>query len=282
MRDGVITTATRYAPPEGHGLPVVLIRTPYGQPSEKPYAEIFASRAYQVIVQNCRGRFGSQGEWMPFQTDREDGLDTIEWIRKQPWYGAKIGMYGPSYLGFVQWAVAGECPQGLNALALQVTASNPRSMMYPGGAFSLRTMLAWTYLVGKQAVGVSDIRIGLGRAHALKRGNRRLPLADGDRLILGKRFPFYQAMLANEDSRTELWSTMNFSGMVSRVTAATHILTGWYDIFLFGALCDYRELRQAGKNPELVIGPWGHSSLGSLGPTLNLFHPDLGAVRRMA
>lgn len=268
MRDGVTTTATRYAPPDGHGLPLVLIRTPYGQLSEKPYAEIFASRGYQVIVQNCRGRFGSQGEWMPFQTDREDGLDTIRWIRNQLWYGGKIGMYGPSYLGFVQWAVAGECPEDVAALALQVTASDPRSMIYPGGAFSLRTMLAWTYLVGKQAAGVSDVRIGLGRTRALKEGYQKLPLADGDHLILGKHFPFYQALLAAEDPQSDLWSRMDFSGAVSRVSAATHTLTGWYDIFLLGALDDYRALRQAGKHPELMIGPWGHSSLGSLGPTL--------------
>ena len=268
MRDGVTTLATRYAPPAGDGLPVVLIRTPYGQPSEKPYAEIFAARGYQVIVHSCRGRFGSEGEWLPFQTDRKDGLDTIEWIREQPWYGGKIGMYGPSYLGFVQWAVAGERPEGLVALALQVTASNPRRMVYPGGAFSLRTMLAWTYLVGKQGDGVSDIRIGLGRAFALRRGYRKLPLRDGDREILGHHFPFYQGLVGAEDPQAELWSRMDCSRNVPSVTAATHTLTGWYDIFLLGALDDYRALRKAGKGPELVIGPWGHSSLGSLGPTL--------------
>jgi putative CocE/NonD family hydrolase len=268
MRDGVVTVAARYAPPDANGLPIVLIRTPYGRPSEKPYAEIFASRGYQVVVHSCRGTFGSGGQWLPFQTDREDGLDTIEWICRQPWYGGKIGMFGPSYLGFVQWAIAADCPQDVVALALQVTASNPRDMMFPGGAFSLRTMLAWTYLVGKQANGVSDVRIGIGRGRALRKGYERLPLSEADLGVLGNHFEFFQQLLRSESADAPLWKQMDCSDRVAGVTAATHTLTGWYDIFLLGALADYRRLIEAGRKPELMIGPWGHSSLGSLGPTL--------------
>ena len=71
------------------------------------------------------GTSGSQGEWLPFQTDREDGLATIAWIRRQPWFGAKLGMFGQSYMGFVQWAVAADLPNEIGALALQITASAP-------------------------------------------------------------------------------------------------------------------------------------------------------------
>jgi X-Pro dipeptidyl-peptidase (S15 family) len=102
MADGVELLADRYAPEEGDGLPVVLIRTPYGRGGKdcRLYGEIFAQRGYQVVVQSCRGTFGSGGTWQPFQTDVEDGVATVEWLRQQSWFGGTIGMFGPSYLGF--------------------------------------------------------------------------------------------------------------------------------------------------------------------------------------
>ena len=111
MGDGVICLADRYAPTGGDGLPLVLIRTPYGRAASRMYAEIFAARGCQVLVESCRGTFGSGGQWRPFQAEREDGLATVEWLRRQPWFGGKIGMYGPSYMGFVQWAIAADCPE---------------------------------------------------------------------------------------------------------------------------------------------------------------------------
>ena len=267
MRDGVTLLANRYAPAGGDGLPIILIRTPYGQQASRLYAEIFAERGYQVVVQSCRGTFGSGGVWRPFQTEREDGLDTMAWLRRQGWYGGRVGMYGPSYMGFVQWAIAADCPD-LGALAMQITASRPRDMIYAGGAFSLRTMLAWTCLVGSQAQGVGDARIGLLRPGKLARAYPHVPLGDLDAEMLGAHFPFYQDLLRSEAAEAPLWAAMDFSGRVAEVVAPCHFLTGWYDIFLLGQLEDYRRLWEAGRRPEMVIGPWGHTSPGSLAPTI--------------
>ena len=267
MGDGVICLADRYAPTGGDGLPLVLIRTPYGRAASRMYAEIFAARGCQVLVESCRGTFGSGGQWRPFQAEREDGLATVEWLRRQPWFGGKIGMYGPSYMGFVQWAIAADCPE-IGALALQVTASRPRDMIYPGGVFSLRTMLAWTHLVGSQANGVNSARIAIERWRKLPRGYEQVPLAEADRQILGNHFPFFQELLRSEHPDAPLWAAMDFSHRVAEVTAPVHMLTGWYDIFLLGQLADFRRLRQAGRQPQLVIGPWGHTSPGSLVPTV--------------
>jgi putative CocE/NonD family hydrolase len=267
MGDGVICLADRYAPPGGQGLPVVLIRTPYGRAASRVYAEVFAARGYQVVVQECRGTFGSGGQWRPFRGEREDGLATVEWLRHQPWFGGTIGMYGPSYMGFVQWAIAADCPE-ISALAMQVTASRPRDMMYPGGVFSLRTMLAWTHLVGSQASGVSPVRIAIERWRKVRKAYGQVPLADADHRVLGNHFPFFQELLASEAPGAPLWAVMDFSHRVADVTAPVHMLTGWYDIFLLGQVADYRRLRQAGRQPQLVVGPWGHTSPGSLGPTV--------------
>ncbi|MEU1548349.1 CocE/NonD family hydrolase [Nocardia sp. NPDC005745] len=42
--------------------------------------------------------------------ERLDGLDTVERVCKQPWFGDSIVLYGPSYLGYTQWAMADQPP----------------------------------------------------------------------------------------------------------------------------------------------------------------------------
>ena len=270
MRDGVDLLADRYAPDGGDGLPLVLIRTPYGRRATpfRLFGEIFAERGYQAVVQSCRGTFGSGGEWRPFQTDREDGLATIAWLRRQPWFGGKIGMFGPSYTGFVQWPIAAECPEEIRALSLVAAASRPQDMIYASGGFALRTMLAWIYLVGSQAKGLSDARIMVGRARKLRKAYERVPLGEADRTMLGDHFEFFQDLLQSERADAPLWKDMDFSDRVAAVEAPTFLLTGWYDIFLLGQLADYRRLRDAGRQPHLVVGPWGHSPRELVGPAL--------------
>ena len=270
MSDGVDLLADRYAPDGGDGFPVVLIRTPYGRRATafRLCGEIFAQRGYQVVVQSCRGTFGSGGTWLPFQTDREDGLATVAWLRRQPWFGGKVGMFGPSYTGFVQWAIAADCPEEIRALSLVAAASRPRDMIYAGGGFALRTNLAWTQLVGSQAKGLSDTRIMIGRARKLRQAYQRVPLGEADRAVLGDHFEFFQDLLRSEHADAPLWKAMDFSDRVAAVEAPAFFVTGWYDIFLLGQLADYRRLREGGRQPQLVVGPWGHSPRQLLGPAL--------------
>jgi putative CocE/NonD family hydrolase len=282
MHDGVACLADRYSPPNGSGLPLILIRTPYGRRASRGYAEVFASRGYQVVVQSCRGTFGSGGEWLPFQTDQDDGVATVEWLRDQPWFGGQVGMFGPSYMSFVQWAMAADCPDEVRALSVLIGTSEPRQMMYPGGAFSLRTMLAWVYLVGSQAQDRTSLQIARGRKKALAAGFRQRPLSDADQVVLGHHFPFWQQLVRSGSVDAPVWRAMDFSDRVAAVDAPTCSLTGWYDIFLLGQLADYQRLTQAGRQPRLVIGPWGHTSLGWLGPalreSLRLFDRSLRGV----
>jgi putative CocE/NonD family hydrolase len=279
MADGTLTVANRYFPRNGEGLPVILIRTPYGLSRSKPYAEVFAQRGYQVVVQCCRGTSGSLGEWLPFQTDREDGLATIAWIRGQPWFGEKLGMFGQSYMGFVQWAVAADMPNEIGALALQIAASAPREMMFAGGPFALRTMAAWTHLVGSQAQGVGNLRYTIQHFLKVPKAYNQIPLSEVDRFELGQHFPFFQQMIESEYADAPLWRSMDFSDRVAEVKAPAHFLTGWFDIFLRGQLADYARLRDVGRAPRLMIGPWGHTSPGLLKPvfqeSLHLFDSHL-------
>src|SRR6185312_4132940 len=70
MRDGVRLATDVYRPAEGGPVPVLLSRLPYNK--ELPMmvqAAIDALRAvqagYAVVLQDCRGRFASEGEFTP-------------------------------------------------------------------------------------------------------------------------------------------------------------------------------------------------------------------------
>jgi putative CocE/NonD family hydrolase len=126
MRDGTVLLADRWTPKTGAGgLPTALLRTPYGRRGSTSAAMVrpLAERGFQVLFQSTRGTFGSGGTFDPMRFEREDGLDTLEWVVKQPWFGGSIVLYGPSYLGYVQWAMADRLPPEVKAMIPKVTES---------------------------------------------------------------------------------------------------------------------------------------------------------------
>src|SRR4051794_33180637 len=110
MRDGVLlaTDLYRSGKPEdgGRRLPVLLTRTPYGKRSEAlaEQAVYFAQHGYLVAIQDCRGRFGSQGVFTKYAREPEDGYDAVEWLAGLPGSSGQVGMWGTSYMAHVQAA----------------------------------------------------------------------------------------------------------------------------------------------------------------------------------
>src|SRR5581483_9025331 len=107
MPDGVVLLADRYAPRDIENPPLLLVRSPYGRRGifGTAYGQLFAERGFQVLMQSVRGTFGSRGTLNPFD-EHDDGLATVTWLKQQPWYPGSFITTGPSYLGFVQWAIA--------------------------------------------------------------------------------------------------------------------------------------------------------------------------------
>src|SRR5439155_24378286 len=177
MRDGVTLLADHYDPGLS-GVPTVLIRTPYGRSGPVGWAcRAFAARGFHVLVQSCRGTFGSGGVFEPMRDERNDGLDTLTWLNEQRWYSKDLCTYGPSYGGFVQWALAAEAGPQLKAMAVSVTASDFRDATYPGGAFALDSVLTWGALLAAQAG-----RRPLWGQRRLRRGLAHVPLETADQV----------------------------------------------------------------------------------------------------
>ncbi|MFI9641584.1 CocE/NonD family hydrolase [Micromonospora sp. NPDC051925] len=268
-RDGVVLRTDHYAP-RLPGAPTVLIRTPYGRGGPmRLLGRLIAGRGFHLVIQSCRGTDGSGGRFDPLAHERDDGLDTVDWLRGQPWYTGRFGMFGASYQGFVQWALAAEAGDELAAMVAVVTASATRDSTYAGESFALDTVLTWTELLQAQTVP------WLARQWELKRGQPRLaaalahlPLAEADRVATGVTVPFFQEWLRHHTPDAEYWRSRVFGARIAEVRAPVAMISGWQDIFLPAQLADHAALRAAGVPTRLTVGPWTHGSPGLLAEAL--------------
>jgi uncharacterized protein len=258
MADGVTLLADRYVARGADRPPLILARSPYGRRGAFGFltGRLFAERGFQVVVQSCRGTFGSGGTLDPFgPAEQSDAVATVEWMREQPWYPGSFGTFGPSYLGIVQWALAASALPDHAAMAVQVTASDVSGMIRAGGSFALDTMLRWVSQVAHQErPGAIVLQRLWERKVAGLTG--RLPLGDLDRLAAGATTPYWQDWLAGD---ADFWDRHSFTAGPGTVTAAVSMVGGWYDFFLPAQLRDYAALRAAGHEPRLTIGPWRHA-----------------------
>ncbi|MFI5062705.1 MAG: CocE/NonD family hydrolase [Streptosporangiales bacterium] len=263
MPDGAVLLADRWAPraETGEALPTALLRTPYGRRGllATGLARPLAERGFQVLVQSTRGTFGSGGVFDPMRSEREDGLATLEWLVKQPWAGGSIVLVGPSYLGYVQWAVADRLPPEVKAMIPHVTESALTLEFLRKDGLSLETPFGWGIMVAGQ-----ERRGAMLRALAQRRVNRRalgtLPLAQADLAILGQHSDYVQDILAH-DADAPRWAGIDHRHRVADVSVPVSSIGGWYDIFLPGQLRDFTILQEAGRPARLTIGPWTHRSV---------------------
>jgi predicted acyl esterase len=240
MQDGTILLADRYAPrADGDGLPVALMRSPYGRGALLAAGMVrpLAERGFQVILQSARGTFGSGGSFEPMRNEREDGLATLDWIVKQPWFGGSIVLVGPSYLGYVQWAVADRLPPEVKAMIPQVTESALTLEFLRSDAFSLETPFGWGVMIDGQERGGAMLR-QLLQARKNQRAMRALPLGQADVAAIGHHTQYLQDILAH-DADDPYWAAIDHRDRVAEVAVPVSSIGGWYDIFLPGQLRDF-------------------------------------------
>jgi putative CocE/NonD family hydrolase len=267
MDDGAVLLADRWVAraTAGRPQPTVLVRSPYGRAQFVGllFGRLLAERGLQVVIQSVRGTFGSQGEFTPFD-ERADGLATLRWLRAQPWHAGPIGTIGPSYLGFVQWAIAAEAGEDLRAMSVHVSASQFHDQTYSGGGLSLENVATWMVLVAAQESRLAPLAINRG-LRALRTLISQPPLGDLDVRATGAEVGWFREAFASPDREDPYWAARDHSRSVARVRVPVQFVGGWYDILLPWMLQDYEALQAAGRAPQLLIGPWSHTSPGLMG-----------------
>jgi len=268
MRDGIRLLADVYRPAGGGRCPVILERTPYDRTVGASFATQLnaprlAAAGYAVVIQDVRGRFGSEGDFYPFTAEADDGVDTIAWAAQQPWSTGDVGMVGSSYRGYAQVLAARECPPALKAWFPAFTPVDIRSgWVYEGNAFCLGFNLSWT--LGLIAPTDRRTRDPQRLYAALDEWpiTARRAVADHPELASTPAASHYFDWLRHKDE-TAYWRSISGAG-VEGCSATAMVVGGLFDVFSGGAGALNAQLNhEAGRQQRhfLILGPWDHSPL---------------------
>jgi len=140
MRDGKKLLADVYLPAPNDTFPVILVQTPYNRLAYR-FTEVplfvyqVSAMSYAMVIVDWRCFYGSASACATGAKRGEDGYDAVEWIAAQPWCNGKVGTWGPSALGKVQYQTAREQPPHLVCGVPLVAGSQFNYQEYfPGGA----------------------------------------------------------------------------------------------------------------------------------------------------
>ncbi len=238
MRDGV-HLATDVFLPKGNNDPhgAILMRTPYNKDPMGIVGMTWAGQGWPTIIQDMRGRFGSEGIDTVFRNAHTDGPDTLDWIADQSWSNGKIATYGGSALGINQYYMAGANPPNLACQFIQVATPNMyKHVAYQGGQF--REAMTERWLAGQ------------GSLHVLPE------------------------LYEHENYSLEFWTNVSLEDNWSDVNVPAIHIGGWYDCMAQGTVdgfMGYQYLGGSGAqgNSKLIMGPWTHG-----GDTGELVYPE--------
>ncbi len=139
MRDGKTLAADIYIPNTITNGSTILIQTPYNKNNFRsglPLGVIqnLNSSNFIWVVVDWRGFYGSNAATIAQPNRGEDGYDVIEWISSQTWSNGKVGTWGPSALGQVQYNTMKEGhPNHVCAVPLVAQPQTAYDSYYYGG-----------------------------------------------------------------------------------------------------------------------------------------------------
>ncbi|MFH1924674.1 MAG: CocE/NonD family hydrolase [Planctomycetota bacterium] len=278
MRDGVKLAADLHFPAEGgkrlpDKLPVVLMRTPYGKSSwGRDIVRFFAEHGYLSVVQDCRGRGNSEGTFYPFRDDPNDGCDTIAWLARHPASNGKVGMHGPSYMGWVQFHAATQNPPGLVTMIPHHGPTNTyHYSMRCGGALHLG-LLKWVLNVTASSQEAQKDPAAAKEVRAMLPGPSfldwcaRIPWERGKTPLAS--FPAYEdaafGLYFEHHDYDAFWRHPGFA-MDEYFDSFPEMpvlwVTSWFDWYPRTISDGYQKMIEMGrKDQHLLIGPWTHNN----------------------
>jgi hypothetical protein len=296
MRDEVALFSQIYRPEASGRYPVVVIRTPYAgvfgdgcfanNPWDQEAAQL-AEQGYVSILQQSRGTRRSEGEFVPFLVEQNDGHDAVQWAAEQPWSNGKVGMTSSSYLGATQWQAALTSPANLLVITPGVTASNYHDdWVARNGVFDLLFSQVWAFTLLPDALsrkmnadGVSQEAIDAALQVVQRQlvANRywfgELPLSgpwmdtkvSGTDYTIRELIPFL-AEWYEHPSYDAYWQAIDVRRQIDGVKVPALVSGGWYDLFAKGTIESYLAIRRAGgtaaarEETKLVMDCCGHAN----------------------
>ena len=261
MRDGVKLQADVYRPQAPGRFPVLLTRTPYDR-HRAGTGTLLASHGYVVVLQDTRGRFGSEGEFYPFRNESRDGYDTVEWAAALPQSNGRVGMFGGSYVGATQMLAAMAHPPHLVAIQPTVTASE----YYDGWTYQGGALMQWFATSLASGLAIDTLRRQAAALNKPAEWQDQGPLSTYRLLeVPGAQglAPYLRDWITH-DSEDDYWRATRVKDHYGEMAVKALHAAGWHDIFSSGSIENYIGMRQGAATPEaragqrLVVGPWAH------------------------
>ena len=265
MRDGILLSSDIYRPISGSSFPVLLLRTPYNNQNERyvMWMRRFVECGYAVVMQDCRGRHDSDGDWEPYVYAPKDGYDTQQWIGSQHWCNGNIGTFGISFPGFTQTLTAPLNSPYLKALVPISSQQDNYGFIYVDGVFHLHVTRFILSVAGRTMQSESGSLLNQIELY------RRLPLISALDDITD--FPFYRNVIRHY-AYDDFWKQYGLRDKYEEVEAPAYFMTGWYDALAHEVFKQFRGWRTKAKSEDarrltrIIVGPWTHQAFGSAMP----------------
>jgi uncharacterized protein len=278
MRDGVKLHAEIWRPRgDTSKLPILMQRSPYGfglsKVKQSMDAELkeLAQEGFIFVLEDIRGRFGSEGEFVMLRPEATakggvdestDTYDSIDWLIKSlPNNNAKVGVFGVSYGGWTAAMATINAHPALKAVSVQ---ASPEDMFvgddfHHNGAFRLQ--YAWEYAAALETDGRTLNAFDFSKEDPYSWYLKQDDLATLDQRALGRRLPSWQNFVEHPNYDAFWRSAVTSKLMPAPVKTPNLIVAGWWDQEdFYGPVTIYK--RQHAKDPQhrnfLVIGPWNH------------------------
>jgi putative CocE/NonD family hydrolase len=272
MPDGVTLAASLYLPPGPNlGLGTIYIRLPYDrlnyeQALRSPMS--FAPRGYAVLVQDVRGKFASEGEYAPLEKATSDGAATLDWIVRQPWSNGKVGTFGCSALGELQYSLA-RAAHPAHAAMITLGAGGSWGTARPnldhgngffeGGVMQLASAFGWSLEHGARTQSQPKAKdVDLGAAL------HTLPVRDMiTRHQPGANFFTDYVVRTPDDPR---WLDMDLVRAADRIDVPALNINTWGDQTIDGTFELAEKARSEHRGPQplrqhVVVGPGNHCNM---------------------
>ena len=258
MSDGVKLYTRVTLPKSTEKCPIVFIRTPYDSPRKgipctiaDDGEAVYIAAGYGVVRQQCRGSGDSEGYCIPYDAnERNDGLDTLAWIRQQSFYNGEIFLWGHSYYTSVHLLYLNTAPPDIKGAVFGIQTDRMYFHKYRNGCCYDPVGNANWYL--------DRIRRQYPQQDRTKINQR--PYIDIMPRVVGEDIPQFTEMMRN-DRYNDFWKKDPRTYLMENLKLPVLFLDGWYDFYLGGMFSMWQRLSPESKEKSaFIVGPWGHST----------------------
>jgi predicted acyl esterase len=252
-------------PCENGRFPCVVVRTPYVEAFEelseheccqkylKEYRE-WLEHGYAIVLQHCRGKGKSDGEFIPYINERDDTRALYDWIRKQPFYNGELFLKGTSYLSSVHLCAA-PFDDDIKGALFGIQDSERYNICYRNGFFKKG-------LHGDWYAHIYKLKSKLNKNYT-NDSFEILPLSDFTQTAFGEPSADFDEMLASPNPTDAFWQTHNGGadarGATEDIRFPLLLTTGFYDIYTGGIFDMWNKLSNDIKSKSaLVVSPYDH------------------------